>query len=109
MGDGPMWIPITTALRDAVDACASSVPDCDINASTINATFEKQYPPWSQLATWDGQRTADALFLFISFGYQCGKCAKLMPIMELFGPVVTDESDPLFMGRGADGHSNNTV
>ncbi len=26
--------------------------------------------------------------------------------MELFGPVVTDESDPLFMG--ADGHSNNT-
>ncbi len=27
--------------------------------------------------------------------------------MELFGPVVTDESDPLFMG--ADGHSNNTL
>jgi hypothetical protein len=27
-------------------------------------------------------------------------------IVELFGPVVTDESDPLFMG--ADGHSNNT-
>ena len=26
--------------------------------------------------------------------------------MELLGPVVTDESDPLFMG--ADGHSNNT-
>ena len=26
--------------------------------------------------------------------------------MELFGPVVTDESDPLFMG--ADGHSDKT-
>ena len=31
---------------------------------------------------------------------------RLKPIAELFGPVVTDESDPLFMG--ADGHSNNT-
>ena len=33
---------------------------------------------------------------------------RLGPIAELFGPspVVTDESDPLFMG--ADGHSNNT-
>jgi ribonuclease HI len=31
---------------------------------------------------------------------------RLKPIVELFGPVVTDESDPLFMG--ADGHSNNT-
>jgi hypothetical protein len=27
-------------------------------------------------------------------------------MVVLFGPVVTDESDPLFMG--ADGHSNNT-
>ena len=32
---------------------------------------------------------------------------RLKPIAELFGPVVTDESDPLFMG--ADGHSNNTA
>ncbi len=31
---------------------------------------------------------------------------RLKPIVELLGPVVTDESDPLFMG--ADGHSNNT-
>jgi hypothetical protein len=27
---------------------------------------------------------------------------RLKPIAELFGPVVTDESDPVFMG--ADGH-----
>jgi hypothetical protein len=35
---------------------------------------------------------------------------RLKPIAELFGPVVTDESDPLFMGaaRASDGHSNNT-
>jgi hypothetical protein len=32
---------------------------------------------------------------------------RLRLIAALFGPVVTDESDPLFMG-GADGHSNNT-
>jgi hypothetical protein len=31
---------------------------------------------------------------------------RLKPIAELFGLVVTDESDPLFLG--ADGHSNNT-
>ncbi len=31
---------------------------------------------------------------------------RLKPIAELFGPVVNDESDPLFLG--ADGHSNNT-
>ena len=31
---------------------------------------------------------------------------RLKPTAELFGPVVTDESDPFFMG--ADGHSNNT-
>ena len=31
---------------------------------------------------------------------------RLKPIAELFGPVVTDESDPLFLG--ADGLSNNT-
>ena len=76
MGDGPMWIPITMSLRDAIDACASSEQDCDINAMTMNATFEKTFPPWNQLATWDGQRTADALFVFISFGYQCRKCEK---------------------------------
>ena len=37
---------------------------------------------------------------------------RLKPIAELFGPVVTDESGPLFMPGpvpvGADGHSNNT-
>ncbi len=76
MGDGPMWIPITMALRDAIDACASPVPECDINATTMEATFTQQYPPWQQLATWDGQRTADAVFLFISFGYQCGECTQ---------------------------------
>jgi hypothetical protein len=76
MGDGPMWIPITMSLRDAIDACASSEPNCGINATTMNATFEKTNPPWSQLASWDGQRTADAIFLFISYGYQCGKCGK---------------------------------
>jgi hypothetical protein len=31
---------------------------------------------------------------------------RLKPIAELFGPVVTDESDPLSVG--ADGHSNKT-
>ncbi len=31
---------------------------------------------------------------------------RLKPIVELLGPVVTDESDSLLMG--ADGHSNNT-
>ena len=31
---------------------------------------------------------------------------RMKPIAELFGPVVSDESDPLFMG--ADGHSNST-
>jgi hypothetical protein len=76
MGDGPMWIPITLPLRDAIDACASPVPECDINATTMEATFRQQYPPWQQLATWDGKRTADAVFLFISFGYQCGECAQ---------------------------------
>ena len=35
-----------------------------------------------------------------------GLLVRLKPIAELLGPVVTDESDPLFMG--ADGHSNNT-
>jgi hypothetical protein len=76
MGDGPMWIPITMDLRDAIDACASSVPNCDTNATTMNATFHKTTPPWQQLASWDGQRTADAIFLFLSFGYKCGKCEK---------------------------------
>jgi hypothetical protein len=76
MGDGPIWIPITLPLRDAIDACSSPVPECDINATTMEATFTRQYPPWQQLATWDGQRTADAVFLFISFGYQCGLCAQ---------------------------------
>jgi hypothetical protein len=33
---------------------------------------------------------------------------RLKPIAELFGPVVTDESDPLPVFMGADGHSNNT-
>ena len=33
---------------------------------------------------------------------------RLKPIAELFGPVVTDESDPLSMGAQADRHSNNT-
>ncbi len=76
MGDGPMWIPITMGLRDAIDACASLDPHCDINAATMNATFEKTLPPWNLLATWDGLRTADAVFLFISYGYQCGRCGK---------------------------------
>ncbi len=76
MGDGPMWIPITMDLRDAIDACASPVPNCDINATTMNATFEKTTPPWQQLASWDGQRTAEAIFLFISFGYKCRICGK---------------------------------
>ena len=31
---------------------------------------------------------------------------RLKPTTELYGPVVTDGSDPLSMG--ADGHSNNT-
>ena len=75
-GDGPAWIPITMGLRDAIDALASSDPHCDINAATMNATFEKTLPPWNLLATWDGLRTADAVFLFISYGYQCGKCGK---------------------------------
>jgi len=69
-GDGPVWIPITMGLRDAIDALASSDPHCDINAATMNATFEKTLPPWNLLATWDGLRTADAVFLFISYGYQ---------------------------------------
>jgi hypothetical protein len=63
-------------LRDAIDALASSDPHCDINAATMNATFEKTTPPWQQLASWDGQRTADAIFLFISFGYKCRMCDK---------------------------------
>jgi hypothetical protein len=46
MGDGPMWIPITLLLRDAIDACSSPVPECDINATTMEATFTRQYPPW---------------------------------------------------------------
>ena len=33
---------------------------------------------------------------------------RLKPIAELFGPVVTDESDPLLMGADHHGHSNNT-
>jgi len=70
MGDGPMWIPLTMSLRDAIDSQSSSEPICDINATTMNATFEKASPPWSMLATWDGTGTADAIFLFISHGYK---------------------------------------
>ena len=76
MGDGPMWIPITMTLRDAIDSCTSTDPACDINANTMNASFEKEYPPWNMLTTWDGQHTADALSVFISFGYKCGKCGQ---------------------------------
>ena len=78
MGDGPMWIPITMKLpvRDAIDSGASTEAICDINATRMNETFEREIPPWSMLATWDGTGTAEALFLFMSYGYKCGKCGE---------------------------------
>ena len=76
MGDGPMWIPITMKLRDDIDLGASTEAICDINATRMNETFDRTIPPWSMLATWDGTGTAEALFLFMSYGYKCGKCGE---------------------------------
>ena len=84
---------------------------CDVNRKSRVTRTLRSYSTGAQA---QAQKPAGWGFCVFKFEMAPGDSSagpglgRLKPIVELFqvGPVVTDESDPLFMG--ADGHSNNT-
>ena len=78
---------------------------CDVNRKSRVTRTMRSYSTGAQA---HDQKPAGWGFCVFEMapGDSSAGLGRLKPIVELFGPVVTDESDPLFMG--ADGHSNNT-